>query len=122
MKSYRFVAARALGAGIAIVVRASPSTSVARAWDEEILSAIRIDLPHPPVHARNLFHFSAAMYDAWTAYDPVATGYVYRQKHTAANLAAARNEAISYAAYRLLRERYALSRSAAQTLAALDKT
>src|ERR1044071_6300981 len=120
VKSYRFVAARALGAGIAIVVRASPSTSVARAWDEEILSAIRIDLPNPPVHARNLFHLSVAMYDAWAAYDPVAVGYLYHGKHTAADLAAARNEAISYAAYRLLSERYALSRNAATTLASLD--
>ncbi len=34
--------------------------------------------------------------------------------------AAARNEAISYAAYRILKERYALSRSSAKTLAALD--
>ena len=34
-----------------------------------MLAAIRIDLPRPPVHARNLFHLSAAMWDAWAAYD-----------------------------------------------------
>jgi hypothetical protein len=94
--------------------------SIARVWDEEILNAIRIDLPHPPVHARNLFTFSSAMYDAWAAYDSKATGYIYRQKHTATDVAGARREAISYAAYRILKERYALSRNAAKTLAALD--
>src|SRR5215471_10513659 len=94
--------------------------SVARVWDEATLSGIRIDKPNPPVHARNLFHLSVAMYDAWAAYDPVAVGYLFREKHTAADVAAARNEAISYAAYRLLKERYAYSASAAKTLAALD--
>ncbi|MBI1840972.1 MAG: hypothetical protein HYR88_09005, partial [Verrucomicrobia bacterium] len=104
---------------------AIPSTlpaaqSIARVWDEEILSAIRIDLPHPPVHARNLFNFSVAMYDAWAAYDSVAVGYVYHDKHPAPDIEAARKEAVSYAAYRLLKERYALSKSAVKTLAALD--
>jgi hypothetical protein len=106
--------------GLAIAVSAFASSSTARVWDEEILAAIRIDTPNPPVHARNLFHLSVAMYDAWAAYDPVAVGYLFREKHTAADLAAARSEAISYAAYRLLRERYAFSKSASNTLANLD--
>ena len=96
------------------------SQSIARGWDEQILAGIRIDKPNPPVHARNLFHLSAAMYDAWAAYDPVAVGYLFHEKHVASDLTAARNEAISYAAYRLLRERYALSASASNTLAQLD--
>lgn len=94
--------------------------SIARDWDEEALAAIRIDTPHPPVHARNLFSLSAAMYDAWAAYDSNAVGFVYRIKPTAPNIATARREAISYAAYRMLRERYALSRNASNTLARLD--
>ena len=99
--------------------------SIARVWDEQILSAIRMDTPHPPVHARNLFHLSVAMYDAWAAYDRVAVGYLYRKKHAlpggeGGDIAAARRQAISYAAYRLLKERYVYSRSAAKTLAALD--
>src|SRR5260221_12683408 len=89
----------------AIHAHASFSNTVARIWDEEILSAIRIDTPHPPVQARNLFHVSVAMYDAWAAFDNVAVGYLYRNKHPAADVEAARNEAISYAAYRLLTER-----------------
>jgi hypothetical protein len=101
---------------------ASPSTNptIARIWNEEILAAIRIDLPHPPVHARNLFHLSVAMYDAWAAFHPTAVGYLHHQKHTAADINLARREAISYAAYRLLRERYALSRNSTNTLRALD--
>src|SRR5438067_9647541 len=106
--------------GSKLVTCAFASTNIARLWNEHILSAIRIDTPHPPVHARNLFHLSVAMYDAWAAYDPVAVGYLYHGKHTAADLAAARNEAISYAAYRLLSERYSLSRGASATLALLD--
>ncbi|HXP63133.1 MAG TPA: vanadium-dependent haloperoxidase [Dongiaceae bacterium] len=94
--------------------------SIARVWDEQILAGIRIDVPNPPVHARNLFHLSVAMYDAWAAYDPVAVGYLFRGKQTAVDLGAARNQAISFAAYRLLKERYSLSRGALTTLPALD--
>jgi len=94
--------------------------SIARQWDEEILSAIRIDLPRPPVHARNLFHLSVAMWDAWAAYDPIAQGYLTTEKHVSANPEVDRAEAISYAAYGLLSERYkpALSVGGATSLAA----
>ena len=83
-----------------------PEWSVARRWDEALLDAIRRALPNPPVHARNLFHTSAAMWDAWAAYDPTATGYFVKEKHSAPDVAAARNEAISYAAYRVLTARF----------------
>ncbi len=101
-------------------VRASATESIARVWNEQILSAIRIDTPHPPVHARNLFHLSVVMYDAWAAYDNIAVGYIYHGKAAAVDVAAARHQAISYAAYRMLKERYALSRNATNTLAILD--
>src|SRR6478672_2555205 len=86
---------------VCFAIPASASPTIARVWDEQILSAIRIDTPNPPVQARNLFHLSVAMYDAWAAYDPVATGYLFREKHAAWDVATARREAISYAAYRL---------------------
>src|SRR5260370_26491650 len=54
--------------------------SVARRWDEALLDAIRRALPNPPVHARNLFHLSVAMWDAWAAYDATASGYVFKEK------------------------------------------
>jgi hypothetical protein len=109
-----------LSSAVLVEGAAIASQTTARVWDEQILAGIRIDKPNPPVHARNLFHLSVAMYDAWAAYDPVAIGYLFREKHTATNLAAARSEAISYAAYRLLRERYALSVGASNTLVSLD--
>src|SRR6266478_2011929 len=110
----------ALACSVILSTTAYAAQSTARIWDEEILSAIRIDTPNPPVHARNLFHLSVAMYDAWATYDTVTIGYLYREKRSTVDVAAARREAISYAAYRLLRERYVYSRSATNTLAALD--
>jgi hypothetical protein len=101
------------------VVSTHSAPSIARTWDEQNLAAIRIDSPNPPVHARNLFHLSVCMYDAWAAYDTNAVGYLFREKHTAADLALARREAISYAAYRILRQRYVFSKSASNTLATL---
>jgi hypothetical protein len=83
--------------------------SVARVWDEALLGAIRRDVPAPTVHARNLFHTSAAMWDAWAAYDPDADGYFVDEKHDADNVRAAREAAISYAAYRVLLHRYSLA-------------
>ena len=92
---------------MSVAVRAAGTPSVARVWDERALAAIRVDTPHPPAQARNLFSLSVCMWDAWAAYDTNgAVGFVYRGKHTAADVAAARNEAISYAAYRMLKERH----------------
>jgi hypothetical protein len=88
-------------------VRAQAGHSVARVWNEAILDAIRRDIPAPTTHARNLFHLSAAMWDAWAAYDPKADGYFVTEKHTAPDALAARETAISYAAYRVLLWRYA---------------
>jgi len=94
--------------------------SVARDWNEENLAAIRIDVPNPPVHARNLFHTAVAMYDAWAAYDDTAIGYYHHESSTATNVPAARDEAVSYAAYRILKHRYASSANAETTQSALD--
>ena len=91
--------------------------SAARQWDEEILGAIRIDLPRPPIHARNLFHFSIAMWDAWATYDPTAAGYLTTEKHTSTNPDTDRAETISYAAYGVLAERYKISPNAVTSLA-----
>lgn len=80
--------------------------SVARIWNEVLLDTIRIDRPKPPVHARNLFHLSVAMWDAWATYDTDAIGYVVTEKNSAVDVEAARAEAISYAALRLLQYRF----------------
>ena len=89
--------------------------SVARVWDEALLDAIRRDVPAPTVHARNLFHVSVAMWDAWAAYDPTADGYLVREKRPAEDVQAAREAALSYAAYRILLHRYSLAAGLEQT-------
>lgn len=88
------------------LVDTNPTASMARRWDEQILNSIRRDNPRPPIHARNLYHLAAAMWDAWAAYDTTADGVFYTDKHTATDLDAARDEAIAYAAYGIVHGRY----------------
>lgn len=100
----------------------NPNWSVARRWDEALLDAIRRSLPNPPVHARNLFHVSVAMWDAWAAYDTTANGYVVKEKARASDVNSARNEAISYAAYRVLSSRFIKAVGADKSLSQFDDT
>ena len=106
--------------------------SVARLWNEELLAAIRKDLARPTVHARNLFHVSAAMYDAWAVYSDTASTYLAgKELHgydcpltglsVRGDRQPAREEAISYAAYRMIRHRFGTSPGAVATFAALDE-
>ncbi len=97
-----------------------PGWTVARRWNEALLDAIRRDVPAPTVHARNLFHTSAAMWDAWAAFDPNAEGVFVDEKHTAPDPAAARDEAISYAAFRVLEARYLDSVGAVDSITEFD--
>jgi len=106
--------------------------SVARQWNVVMLAAIREDLARPPVQARNLFHVSMGMYDAWAAYDAVATTYLLGKTVggvyypftgvtvAPASLVAARDKAISYAAYRILRQRFIGSPNALSSLTRFD--
>lgn len=94
--------------------------SVARLWNEELLEAIRKDFARPTVHARNLFHISVAMYDAWAAYDANANTYFlgktigdftcsFEGISAREDIKSAQEEAISYASYRLLQYRFRFS-------------
>ena len=96
---------------------ASAQQSVARLWNEALLDAIRIDFARPTIHARNLFHTSAAMYDAWTVFDDTAEPYFLGKtisQYTCdfegfqpnGDPVAARDKAISFAAYRLMTHRF----------------
>ena len=80
---------------------ARPGRSVARIWDDAAL-AVDPGSDNPAAQARNLFHLSAAMWDAWAAYEPKGSGYFVTEKHRAEDVLSAREAAISYAAYRLL--------------------
>lgn len=77
----QFVLVIALVAGWALQAWAQTEHSIARIWNEQLIAAIRTDIPKPPVHARNLFHVSVAMWDAWAYYDPIAEGYIYKEKN-----------------------------------------
>ncbi len=92
-------------------------SSIARLWNETLLDLIRNDYARPTVHARNLFHTSIVLYDAWALYDDTASPYligstVHNFKNdflgfsTLEPLEEARKKTISYAAYRLLTERF----------------
>jgi len=96
--------------------------SVARVWDDALLDAIRRDVPAPTVHARNLFHTSAAMWDAWAAYDPSAEGYFVQEKLETEDVKAAREAAISYASYRILLWRYSKASGLQETFDELVST
>lgn len=86
--------------------------SIAREWNELLLDSIRRDFARPTVHARNLYHTSAAMYDAWAAFDEHADQIIHVESMSADDVEAAREEAISYAMYRMLRHRFAFSPAA----------
>lgn len=94
--------------------------SAARQWNEELLHAIRNDFARPTVHARNLFHASIAMWDAWASYDNTAAPFLVNESATAPDIEAARAEAISFAAYRILKARFANSPGAATSLPSFD--
>lgn len=96
------------------------TTSIAQFWSMQLLKSIRKDFARPPVHARNLYHMSIAMHDAWAVYDPNADTYFLGKNvngFTATflgvpvptDIEAARKKAISYAAYRLIKHRFALA-------------
>ncbi len=106
-------------------VALSDNVSVARRWNEVLLQAIRNDFARPTVHARNLFHISAALYDAWAAYDDTAVPWLLGQTRAEtpcarqdvalpAAVEAAREQAMSFAAYRLIRHRFAGSPGASR--------
>ncbi len=130
-KSRLFFAATALLIVLSLPHTATAQHSFARLWNEVLLEAIRDDFARPTVHARNLFHTSLAMYDAWAAYDDLANPYLLGHivdGFTCAfdgidrpdRVRLARNEAISYAAYRLLTHRFRRSPGAQASRARFD--
>jgi len=91
--------------------------SVARLWNEVMLEAIRNDYARPTVHARNLWHSSVLMYDAWAVFDTNAEPYFLGQTvgnftcnfagvPEPSNIDDARIEAMSYAMFRLIEHRF----------------
>ena len=98
-------------------VALSEDVSVARRWNEVLLQSIRNDWARPTVHARNLFHSAAAMYDIWATYADAGAPWLLGRTRAGAtcgfetvavpgDVDAATDEAISYAAYRIIYQRF----------------
>lgn len=94
--------------------------NMVRDWNEVLLESIRADLARPTVHARNLHHWSLACYDAWAAYDSTAAPFLVNVNLPAIEDPVARRlaqeEAINYASYRLLWNRFSGSPGGNATL------
>lgn len=124
-----------LGLFCSAVQLSAQEHSVAREWNEVLLEGIRNDLARPTVHARNLFHISTAMYDLWAVYDDEAAPFFLGQEIDGFNFAfdpeslpvpediqAAREEAISYACYRLIKHRFQRSPGSSYIFGLADDT
>lgn len=121
----------------------NPELSVARNWNEALLFAIRRDFARPTVHARNLFHASAAMYDSWALFADTPSLYFLGRTMAADNTMLpacefsaqtrqawqnlgdterdnAQQTALSFAMYRLLNARFADSPGAIESLQRFD--
>ena len=106
--------------GLASLGAFGQEQSMAREWNEVLLEAIRNDLARPTVHARNLHHWSVACYDAWAAYDSIAEPFLVDVNVAAIEdpvaRRAAQEEAMNYASYRLLWNRFLNSSGGSATL------
>jgi Na+-translocating ferredoxin:NAD+ oxidoreductase RnfD subunit len=80
--------------------------SIATAWQETAVDALRSGAASEPVQARDLFDLSLAMWKAWAA---------------APKSASARNAAISYAAYRVLLWQTSFDSNLSRTFAQLTR-
>ena len=102
---------------------------VARRWIEQNLAAIRLEIPEPPVHARNLYHLSLTLFEVWALFDEaqpplLVEGVVEplrRGEYTSEQWEEARQEALSVAAHRLLSHRYGDSIGGVRTRDCVDR-
>ncbi|NER04633.1 MAG: calcium-binding protein [Okeania sp. SIO3C4] len=83
----------------------SPSISVL--WDRAVQQAVINTSPGPTIASRAYAIVHTAIYDAWSAYDPLAVGTQLEddlQRPLSENTDANKTEAMSFAAYRVLSE------------------
>lgn len=94
--------------------------SMARKLNDQLLFAIPNDLGRPTIHARNLYHISASMYDSWAAYEPSHDTWLlgktrgsYFCAFSGANIPsdpvakkAAQEETMAFAVYRIMSHRF----------------
>lgn len=114
---------------LALSTSTQANETVARQWNEVLLEAIRKDFARPTVHARNLFHVSVALYDSWAVYDTTTSTYFLGKTvdgytcpfneivlPSASQKQDYQEEAMSYAAFRILMHRFENSPGADSSL------
>lgn len=127
----RYKSALKLSIIILLFFNEASGQSMARVWNEALLEGIRNDYARPTVHARNLFHISAAMFDSWAAYEIGVSTYFLGKEHngqlipfqgapTPDDIQDAREESMSYACYRLMKSRFRYSPGSEHTFAIID--
>ncbi|GCE26753.1 hypothetical protein KDA_22370 [Dictyobacter alpinus] len=87
--------------------RTFQTARVALIWIDALLQIIRTTNPAVTIVARALAVVATCMYDAWSAYDPVASSTCCGKRLTrpvSEHTQAHKEEAISYAAYRALKD------------------
>ena len=94
--------------------------TVACQWIDALIEGVKKDGQGPTVHARNIFHLSAAIYDAWAMYEGEAETYLMSNSldgfeskpieftPNCENLDSAQEVTICYAAFRLLEKRFSI--------------
>ncbi|MEB3881985.1 DUF6851 domain-containing protein [Lyngbya sp. CCY1209] len=84
-----------------------PSPTISVRWDRVAQEAVINTAPGPTIASRAYGMVHTAIYDAWSAYDPLAVGTQLGdalQQPQSENTAANKAEAMSFAAYRVLSE------------------
>jgi len=120
---------------IPIITIGQNNNSIAREWMDTLLEMVKEDGQGPTIQARNLFHVSAAMHDAWSAYDTKQSTYFLGKerngkviafnpnfKRISKNIDSLRTIAISYAAFNIIKARYDLYGSKGRTIDILNST
>jgi hypothetical protein len=103
--------------GVAVMVAGSPAAAPASAdnavltWNAATVEAVRQSRLAPPAVARALAIVHTCIYDAWAAYDPVASGVHYHAKELAAASDEHRQRAVSYAAHLALSDLFPAQRA-----------
>ncbi len=100
---------------------AAATDNVVLQWNNAALQAVRATIPGPTVVSRAIAVLHTCMFDAWTAYDPMAVPTVARRgwrrpasEATEANKA----QAVSFAAYRALVDLFPTQKAVFDTLLA----
>ncbi len=84
-----------------------PPPTISLLWDEAVQEATLMTAPGPTIASCAYAMVHTAIYDAWSAYDPLAIGTQLGddlQCPQSENTVAIKSEAMSFAAYRVLSE------------------